>query len=165
MEIKPREIIYNIFLVKRLRRILLFLVSVSLPILIPIIVIQFIIFKYARNLKLNTEIFFYPLCLIVGAAVLATPFIFYVLIKEKRRAWIITFLVMVVLPWLFTYSISFGDIIIVRWMIVLSTPFYLYCYLLKHTISEWIEEYEGQELRKERIREEARRMKEEESWM
>jgi hypothetical protein len=164
MEIKPREIIYNIFLVKRLRRILLFLVSISLPILIPIIVIQFIIFKYAKSLKLNTEIFFYPLCLIVGAAVLVTPFILYVLIKEKRRAWIITFFVMVVLPWLFTYSISFGDIFLVRWMIVLAAPFYLHCYLLKRTIGEWIEEYEGQEARKERKREEARLKKEEERW-
>ena len=164
MGIKSREIIYNIFLVKRLRVILLFLVSISLPILIPIIVIQFIIFRYARSLRLNTEIFFYPMCLIIGAAVLATPSILYVLIKEKRRAWIITFLVMVVLPWFFTYSISFGDIFIVRWMIVLTAPFYLYCYLLKRTIGEWIEEYEGQEARKERKREEARLRKEEERW-
>ena len=157
MKIKPREIIYNIFLVKRFRIILLLLVSVSLPILIPITVIQFIIIRYARGLKLNTEIFFYPLCLIVGAAVISTLFILYVLIKEKRRAWIIAFLVMVVLPWLFTYSISFGDIFVVRWMIVLAAPFYLYCYLLKRTIGVWIEEYEGQELYKERKREETRR--------
>lgn len=164
MKIKPREIIYNIFLVKRFRIILLLLVSVSLPILIPITVIQFIIIRYARGLKLNTEIFFYPLCLIVGAAVISTPFILYVLIKEKRRAWIIAFLVMVVLPWLFTYSISFGDIFVVRWMIVLAAPFYLYCYLLKRTIGEWIEEYEGQELYKERKREETRRKMKEERW-
>ncbi|GJQ40703.1 MAG: hypothetical protein HND39_02130 [Ignavibacteriota bacterium] len=164
MKIKPREIIYNIFLVKRFRIILLLLVSVSLPILIPITVIQFIIIRYARGLKLNTEIFFYPLCLIVGAAVISTLFILYVLIKEKRRAWIIAFLVMVVLPWLFTYSISFGDIFVVRWMIVLAAPFYLYCYLLKRTIGEWIEEYEGQELYKERKREETRRKMKEERW-
>jgi len=165
MEIKPREIIYNIFLVKRLRRILLFLVSISLPILIPIIVMQFIIFKYARSLKLNTEIFFYPLCLIVGAVVLVTPFILYVLFKEKRHAWIIIFLVIVVLPWLFTYSISFGDIFIVRWMIVLTAPFYLYCYLLKRTIGEWIEEYDAHLGREEQKRESVRRQKEEERWM
>jgi len=169
MEIKPREIVYNIVLVKRIRFILLLLVRVPLPILAAILVIQFIIrryvLSYAPSLKLNTEIFFYPLCFVVGAAVLSTPFILFALFNEKRRAWLITFFVMFVLPSLLGFLIAIDNIFSIPWMIVLMTPFYLYCYLLKHTVSEWIEEYEGQELRKERKREEAFRMKEEERWM
>jgi hypothetical protein len=46
-------------------------------------------------------------------------------------------------------------------------PFYLYFLLLSYTVSDWLAEYEGQEMskeRKERKREEARRIKEEE-WL
>lgn len=165
MEIKPREIIYNIVLVKRFRIMLLFLVRVSPPLLAALIVIQYIIIRYGSGLKFNTDIFIYPLSVIVGAAVLSTPFILYVLIKEKRSAWIKTFLIMVALPFLLAFIIAYDNIFSIPWMIVLMFPFYLYCYLLKHTLDEWIEEYEGQELRKERKIEEVRRMKEEERWM
>ena len=162
---EPTEITYRIVLLNRLRIILLFLVRVSSPLLAALIVIQYIIIRYGSGLKFNTDIFIYPLSVIVGAAVLATPFILYVLIKEKRRAWIKTFLVMVALPFLLAFIIAYDNIFSIPWMIVLMAPFYLYCFLLKNTVSEWIEEYEGQELRKERKREEARRMKEEEGWM
>ena len=121
-----------------------------------------------RPSKLNTEIFFYPLILIVGAAVPSTLFLFYVLIKEKRWAWIIIFVVMVVLPCLFIYSISFGNIFTIFKITVIMIPFYLYFMLLRYTVSEWLEKYEGQEMReerKERKREEISRMKEKEEWM
>jgi sensor histidine kinase YesM len=96
---------------------------------------------------------------------MSTPFLFCVLIKEKRWAWIIIFVVMVVLPCLFYYSISFGYIFTIFGMTVMMIPFYLYFLLLRYTVSEWLAEYEGQEMRKERKREEARRLKEEEEWM
>ena len=57
MGIKPREIVYNIFLVKRFRVIIALLVRVSIPILAAIIILYFIIVRYASALKLNTEKF------------------------------------------------------------------------------------------------------------
>jgi hypothetical protein len=165
MEIKVSENTYKIFLLNRLRTILVLLVRIPLPILAALIIIQFIITRNASALKVNSEIFFYPLSFIVGAALLSTPFLLYFLVKEKRRAWIKAFLVMVVLPFLLAFLIANDNIFNIPWMIDLMVPFYFYCYLLKHTVGEWIEEYEGQKMRKERKREEARRMKEEERWM
>jgi VIT1/CCC1 family predicted Fe2+/Mn2+ transporter len=164
MGIKPREIVYNIFLVKRFRVIIALLVRVSIPILAAIIILYFIIVRYASALKLNTEILFYPLSFIFGAAVLFTPFLFYVLIKEKRWAWIITFLVMVAFPSLLVFAISFGKIFSIRWMIALMVPFCLYSYLLKHTVGEWIEEYDAHKGREEQKRESARLKKQEDMW-
>ena len=164
MEIKSKKTIYNIFLVKRFRVILALLVRVSIPILAALIIIYFFILRYASALKLNTEILFYPLSFILGAAVLFTPFLFYVLIKEKHWAWIITFLIIVVFPCLLVFGISFGKIFSIQWMIALMVPFCIYFYLLKHTVGEWIEEYEGQELRKERKRESERLKKQEDMW-
>jgi hypothetical protein len=165
MEIIPSKLYSKIALLNRLRLNLVLLMYIPLPILAGIIGLQIFVKKYASALKLNTEIFFYPLSLIVGAAVLSTLFLFYVLIKEKRWAWIIIFVVMVVLPCLFIYSISFGNIFTIFNMTVIMIPFYLYFILLKYTVSEWLEKYEEQEMRKERKREEMSRMKEKEEWM
>ena len=165
MEINPGEIAYKIGLLNRLRLILVLLIRVLMPILAALIIIEFIGLSFASALKLNTDIFFYPLSLIVGITVLFTPFLFYVLIKEKRKSWVIIFFVIVVLPCLFVFAISFGKILSIKWMIALVVPFYIYFYLLKHTVDEWLEEYEGQEMRKERKIEESRRMKEEKEWM
>ncbi|HSW55120.1 MAG TPA: hypothetical protein VLH59_08525 [Ignavibacteriaceae bacterium] len=165
MEIDPDNNYHKVALLNRIRIILVLLVRIPLPILAVLIILQIFILRYASALKLNTDIFFYPLILIVGAAVLSTPFLFYVLIKEKRWAWIIIFVVMVVLPCLFYYSISFGYFFTIFGMTVVMIPFYLYFLLLRYTVGEWLAEYEGQEMRKERKREEARRLKEEEEWI
>lgn len=160
MEINPDNNYHKIVLLNRLRIILVFLVRILLPILVVLIVLQFFILRYASVLKLNLEIFIYPLSLIVSAAVLSTPYLFYVLIKEKRCTWIILFFTIVGLPCFFVYVISFGKIFSSTWLIVIIAPFYFYFLLLKHTVGEWVAEYEGQEMRKERKNEEARRMKE-----
>lgn len=165
MEINSGEIAYKIGLLNRLRLILVLLVRVLMPILVALIIIEFIIINFASALKLNTNIFFYPLSLIVGTTVLFTPFLFYVIIKEKRRSWVIIFFVIVMLPCLITLIIANGKILSIKWMIALVVPFYIYFYLLKHTVDEWLEEYEGQEMRRERKIEESRRMKEEKEWM
>lgn len=172
MEINPDNNYHKVALLNRLRIILVLLVRIPLPILAVLIIIQSLIFRLrlhsdldASGIKLNTDIYFYPLILIVGAAVLSTPFLFYVLIKEKHWAWIIFFVVMVVLPCLFYYIISFGNIFTIIGMIVMMIPFYLYFLLLWYTVREWLEKYEYQEMREERRKEDARRLKEEEEWM
>jgi hypothetical protein len=66
-----------------------------------------------------------------------------------------------VLPCLLVYIIAFGEIFTISWLIVMIAPFYFYFLLLRHTVTEWLVEYEGLEMRKERKRQEASRMKEE----
>jgi hypothetical protein len=165
MELETKKIIDNIYIVRRLRAVLFFHIIIPLPLLAASIFIEYIITNYTRVLKLNSEILFYPLCIVVGAAVLSTPFLLYVLVKEKRGSWIIAFIVMFVLPCLLAFLIAKDHIFSIPWMIVLMVPFYFYCYLLKHSIDEWIEEFEGQEMRKEWKRDKVRQQKAEERWM
>ncbi len=71
---------------------------------------------------------------------------------------------MVALPCLLAFLIAEGNIFSIAWMIVIMAPFYLYCFLLKYTIDNWIEEYEGQEMLLERKREKAGLQKEGKRW-
>lgn len=81
------------------------------------------------------------LWIIVTAAIIFTPYIFYVLIKEKKFGWIIIFFVMILITLLFVHILFrdalFHDAII---MIPLSF-FYFYCYLIKYEVDRWLSEY------------------------
>lgn len=81
------------------------------------------------------------LWIIVAAAIIFTPYIFYVLIKERKFGWIIIFFVMIIIPLLFVHFLFidalFHDAII---MIPLAS-FYFYCYLIKYEVDRWLNEY------------------------
>ena len=82
----------------------------------------------------------------------------YVLIKEKYYGWITFYFFMVVLPYIFIPLAFFGHIL---------TPailFFIYCYFLKHTVAEWLEEYDAHKGREEQKRESARLKKQEDMW-
>ena len=173
MEIETKKIIDDIYLVRIFQRILFLLIIIPLPILAVLLGVQFILMRYGSFFPkqiFNPKILIYPLSLVIGPAVPFTPFLLYVLIKEKRRAWIITFLVIVILPFLLVFLIIYYSISSVPWIIdpsiiYLMIPIYIYCYLLKHTVDEWLREYQAHELRKEQKLEKARRLKDEEGWM
>lgn len=63
---------------------------------------------------------------------------------------------MVVLPFLFAFLFAYDVIFSIPIMIILIAPFYFYCYLIKHTVDNWIREYEKNEFRKEQKREKDR---------
>lgn len=79
--------------------------------------------------------------LIVGAAILFTPYIFYILIKEKRYGWIITFFIMIIIPLIFG-PIIFRDTLAFEASLMIPLGlFYFYCYLIKFSVAKWIRNY------------------------
>lgn|GEM_PF-681707 len=76
--------------------------------------------------------------LLILAAMLFTPYMLFVLFKEKKASWIITFCIMVLAPfiWCIYNSLTNRDTFILS-MVTLGT-FYLYCFLLKLQTREWI---------------------------
>jgi len=99
--------------------------------------------------------FQFGLSIAIIAAILFTTYILYVLIKEKRFGWLITFFIIVVLPVIITYLVSRGSPFSVMSIILIPfSLFYLYCFLLRYALDDWIEECEGKiELEEEKANE------------
>ena len=81
------------------------------------------------------------LILLATAAVLFTPYIIYVLIKEKHYGWIITFFSMVIFPLVAGYFIFKDTLAFEASILIPLGLFYLYCYLLKFDVNKWIKDY------------------------
>jgi len=114
--------IHDIVEARRFRTILFFELSTS---------VAFVLFS------------FYPinLYIIIFAAILFTPYMLYVLIKERKFGWIIIFFFMVVLPYPVLYLIIGDYILLPAWLLLPVIPFYLYCFLIKFSVDEWLREY------------------------
>jgi predicted neutral ceramidase superfamily lipid hydrolase len=86
---------------------------------------------------------FWPinLYIIIAAAILFTPYMLYVLIKEKKYGWIVIFFLMVVLPYPIIYLIIGEYILLTAWLLLPVIPFYLYCFLIKFSVDDWLREY------------------------
>jgi hypothetical protein len=154
MEIKPKTIINDFYLVNRLKIILTFQTAILLPLILFAIVLQF--FPYMNRIfKLEANI---PLGIVIAITLLFTPYLLYVLIKEKHYGWIIFYFFMVVVPYIFVPLGFFGNIL------KPAILFFIYCYLLKHTVIEWLQEYDAHLGREEQKREDERRRIEEEMW-
>jgi len=126
LNIQPMEFnsrfINDVVEVRRFRAILFFELSTS---------VSFVLFS------------FYPinLYIIIIAAILFTPYMLYVLIKERKYGWIAIFFFMVVLPYPVVYLIIGDYIFLSAWLLLPIIPFYLYCFLVKFSVDEWLREY------------------------
>jgi cellulose synthase/poly-beta-1,6-N-acetylglucosamine synthase-like glycosyltransferase len=154
MEIKPKKIINNFYLVNRLKKILFLQTAFLLPLILLALILQFFPFMN-RIFKLSVNV---PLYIVTAAAILFTPFLLFVLIKEKYYSWIIFYFFMVVLPYIFIPLAFFGHILFP------AILFYIYCYFLKHTVTEWLEEYDAHLGREEQKRKSEQRKKDEMRW-
>ncbi len=85
----------------------------------------------------------YPLNLyiIIALAILFTPYMLYVLIKERKYGWIIIFFLVVVLPYPVLYLIIGDYILLPAWMLLPIIPFYFYCFIIKFSVEDWLREY------------------------
>ncbi|MBV6420775.1 MAG: hypothetical protein DAHOPDDO_02032 [Ignavibacteriaceae bacterium] len=116
MELKIQQIeinskfINDIVEVRRLRAILFFELSTSAAFIIQS---------------------FWPinLYIIIGAATLFTPYLLYVLIKERKYGWIIMFFLLVLLPYPVLYLIIGEYILLPGWMLL---PIISFLFLLFH---------------------------------
>jgi hypothetical protein len=86
---------------------------------------------------------FWPvnLYIIIGAAALFTPYMLYVLIKERKFFWILTFFIVVVLPYPVLYLIVGDYILLPGWMLLPIISFYFYCFIIKFSVEDWLREY------------------------
>ena len=121
MEIRSK-IINDIVELRRFRAILYFELSTSAGFILPS---------------------FWPinLYIIIAAAILFTPYMLYVLIKERKYGWIVIFFLMVVLPYPVIFLIIGEYILLTAWLLLPVIPFYLYCFLIKFSVDDWLREY------------------------
>jgi len=74
------------------------------------------------------------------AAVVFTPFMLYVLIKEKRREWIISFGIIVFIPACIMLVSSIFYTYVSLMLQILLGLFYLYCFVLRFEVNNWVSE-------------------------
>ena len=67
-------------------------------------------------------------------AIVFSPYMLYVLYLEEKKGWIITFVLLIILPAILTL-IFFPMIIIVG-----LAPFYFYCFILRMEVRNWLQE-------------------------
>ena len=137
--------IKNIELVERFRKILFFQLSVPLPLSIALLYFSFVL------VKTFPVILFVIYLILVGLLIIATItfsfYTIYVLIKEKHHGWIATFFLMILLPIPVVYLIMKDNILLVPWLLSLIPPFYLYWFIIKYAVDEWLKEFYNEQQR------------------
>ncbi len=76
--------------------------------------------------------FFIPLLFI--AAIIFTPFMLYVLYKESKNSWVIAFVLLIIIPAIFT-AIFYPELSMFGLI-----PFYFYCFVLRMEARDWLHE-------------------------
>ncbi len=100
------------------------------------------------NYQLSTSVLMFlqgnwwiALPLLIIAAILFTPYMMYVLIREKRFGWIIAFFIIAILPFVLAYFFSRGSVAFEGTMIVPFAFFYFYCVIIRFSVNEWVKDY------------------------
>jgi len=101
------------------------------------------------------------LIIIAIAAILFTPYIFYVLIKEKKYGWIISFFMMTLIPLSLTYILFKDSIFIEALILIPLLSFYIYCYIIKFEVDKWLSDYNWYQERMQQKKERDERIKNE----
>jgi hypothetical protein len=96
--------------------------------------------------------------IIISPPVLFTPYFVYVLFSEKRYGWLVTYILLVVLPAIFLIISIWNDFNQIGLILLLMLPFYIFCFFIKFSVEEWIREYNWeQQLIQQRQEEEERK--------
>lgn len=96
------------------------------------------------DLELSTSVlillsFFANITLILAAiaAVTFTPFMIKILFDERRFGWIIFFVILVLIPLIYTFLISNNDSLNYIFQLISLALFYFYCFILRLAIKDW----------------------------
>ncbi len=100
----------------------------------------------------------------IVAAVIFTPYIFYVLINEERYGWMVTYFVMVPLPLVAGYFIFQDTLAFEAALLIPLLSFYLYCYLIKYAVDDWIRQYKWTQQLMQQKADRIKRMEDERPW-
>ncbi len=122
--IKGSPIIRDIDAVQRLRKLLV--INYTLPSAAAGI---FLLAQHVLTfLKISNPVLVILIFIAISPPILATPFIFYVLYREKRYGWLVSYFFIVILPVVIFYIISQDIIEYIIWLPVYMVPFYFYCF-------------------------------------
>lgn len=138
---RESKIIRDIDSVEQFRKILV--VGYTLPITAGVILYAISFISSAAHV--SSPAFHLIIFLIFSPPVLFTPYFIYILFKEKRYGWLVTYILFVVLPGITTVLIIHGGIFEALWMPLLMLPFYLFCFFIKFSVEEWITEYRAEQ--------------------
>ena len=140
--VNNRRLIKDVDAVQRFRDILYYQSNISTSAYILYLIIRYPLY-YLLSILTKDPLFVIKLFLwlIAAAAILFTPYIFYVLIKERKFGWIITFFVMIIIPLLFVHF-KFLDALFHDEIILIPLAFfYFYCFLIKYDVDRWLSDY------------------------
>jgi len=84
----------------------------------------------------------------------------YVLNKERKYGWIALFFFMVVLPYPIIYLIIGDYVLLTAWLLLPIIPFYLYCFLIKFSVDDWLSKYNWEQQLAEQRKEADQKKKE-----
>lgn len=141
--IKSTPIIKDIDAVQRLRKLLV--INFTLP---PAAAGIFFLGQHFLNLfKITDPVFVILILIAISPPVLVTPFIVYVLYREKRYGWLASYFIIVIIPVILFFIIFQDSLEFLIWMpVYYMVPFYFYSFILKFSVDEWIREYNFHEL-------------------
>lgn len=135
--IKGSPILRDIDAVQRLRKLLV--INFTIPSAAAGI---FILGQHVLTLlKISDPIFVVLIIISISPPVLFTPFIFYVLYREKRNGWLMSYFILVILPVILIFLIFQDNIEHIIWLPIYMVPFYFFCFIIKFSVDEWIREY------------------------
>ena len=137
-----KNLIRNFELVQRFRDILYYQRQISNSSFALLLFLRFILFYGMISIGIDPATI---IKLIIGvialAALLFTPYIFYVLSKEKKFGWIILFFIMIIIPEVLGYLIFKETLAFEAALLIPLAFFYFYCYLIKYEVDKWIGDY------------------------
>lgn len=137
-----RRLIKDVDAVQRFRNILFYQRQISNSTIFLLFIIYFFLPRIWPGITgILMTIIFIALAVIPAAAILFTPYIFYVLIKEKRFGWIVIFFAMIIIPLLLAHILFRGEFVYEGLMLIPLASFYFYCYLIKFEVDKWLNEY------------------------
>lgn len=152
--IEDNKLISNIYTVQQFQ----FIFRIYVKILIPFLLVTFLLVI----ISINPQIFesgilepyrSYLLIAITISAIVVSPYFLYILFIEKKRKWILSFFIFVVLPFFLAYMI-FKQFFFSMMGAFFPVLFYgIYCILLKSEVEKWLSKYSWHQ-RKEEIKKE-----------
>ncbi|MFO7525384.1 MAG: hypothetical protein R6W68_08015 [Ignavibacteriaceae bacterium] len=138
----PRRLIKDVEAVQRFRNILFYQRHVSHSAFLLLFLLQYPLLFLLSYISSDPQfIIKVALGVIAAAAILFTPYIFYILINEKKFGWIITFFAMIIIPLLLAHVLFHGEFVYEGLVLIPLASFYFYCYLIKFEVDKWLGEY------------------------
>ena len=85
------------------------------------------------------------LMILTASAIIYTPYLIKTLIDLKKWKWILTFIIIIIVPLILMLTNSDNPILKTTFYSIALLMFYLFCWILKFSVHNWIEKMEYSE--------------------